>query len=344
MRMLSYKSYFVNIYLRFEFISKMEWIYLLNDDCIQNFQLGNYCIYFKILYSSKRLFSNLKYLSRVNFEWCECNYCDIFTEKIPLFENLTYLDILSRYKYFDIQQYYNLYFEEHNHCPSLQILKSKRIYNLLSINLYTNLVKLYLSQYNSIAFEQLNALSKLTCVKSAYEKYHEFVCFEHFSNIKILKCVYYNLLDQYINYNAYVNLEILTLNFSRKTYNDDLYLDINCFNLTFLKIIGFDHNEIPKISANLNNLKRLKHLNLSCVKIMNDVDYFQNASVLNTLQLNGGSNLTLSNKYNYNLKHLRLEYFEDVTLDGMINLKTNKLKSIKKLTLDNCSGIKMELI
>lgn len=266
----------------------MEEFYFLHDDCIQNFEIANYCTYVNILRSSKSLLKKIKYTSHISVGKHSYFQKGYIIEKLNFFPNLTHLRTYEQY--FDLYDYLSSYVEKYHQTPPLKILKAIYVSKFLLVKNYTNLINLNILD-TILPISILNYLSSLTCLKFTLQKNDTMQDYNHCSNIRVLSinsCHYGKENDW--NYAKFVNLSKFSLiMIQNKEYS---LSQIDCSSLTFLKLrhyidgtnpINFERYKNNKMKIKLNNLTRLKYLDVYRIDVENKENYIKNVSLVKIL-------------------------------------------------------------
>lgn len=320
--------------------SKMEDNYILHSDCISNFEIASYNVYFLIL-------SSTKYLSRMianisNFTFPEnIKLTRASFDKLHTFRNLTRLycpRFDSVYQHHRFSGYIANYTNKFNINP---ILKSLTIHGWESdrdIYSFTNLIKLKMP---NTSIPTVNYFPKLKNLELRMNEYETFSECKYTSNLKILHVYVDYDDDDFISTTSilpfkqheWINLQKLKITIHYLLDN----LNISFPNLTSLSI------EVNGDNFYIIDWKTQTKLMRLCLKNINVKDinnYLVKAVNLVKLHLTvsdnfENENIKISHEYNSKLKYLKLKRFGKVELINMTQLKMNDISLVGKVRIRN---------
>lgn len=327
----------------------MEDIYILNHDCISNFEIASQDIYFSILNISKKYYLNVRYLTKLYYSR---DYSSLKISNLYYFCNLTNLQISSSTfcssEYSHFGRYVTYYLEEYNKYPPLKILRIEGQF-IYGVSELTNLIELEIFNCeNILTFANLTNLTFLKFMLHDWKKINDLSCLHQLKVLNVSSNRYF--LHQIHGFSNLIKLE---LSFPRclNINPGDSCVNIRCYNLTSLSV---QNNSSYLLRVQLNALTKLQILNLNCIHIDDNAKYFRIACGLKSLMLTNISKsdikndecfnlsdymIALSDRYNYNLKHLELNNFEHVWLDKLTRLQTNNMQNINILKIDDYASI-----
>lgn len=289
----------------------MECQYLLNCDCISNFQIAEYHTYFAMSSSTKSLSKIISNIFTLNVR----KHHSLKNDKFYLFRNLTCLRVC-----YPSTNGSCVNFGMNFHSSQLKILKLRHTSSLCCfhrITQFRDLTNYNINEY-SVDSKILNCFSKLTYLKSLmFPTYnYTFQNYLYFSNIKILYLRYFDGITHEGTYDLlkFVNLEKLTLFFNRRAQIKISEINIKFSNLTYLKIINNKLNFILTII--LKDQHKLKYLKLNGVCF----DTLRTCTSLRTLKLYNTDTNKIQIKYFNDLRYFKSEGIKNVELVNMTNL------------------------
>lgn len=128
----------------------MEYIYILNFDCIQNFEIARYIIYFRVLCVSKIYYDRIKAITKCNFDTEDKGKQVCQMHIVP---NLTFLDVQGKTPDNEINFniYQQAYFRIYSKIVPLKILTINNVEFLFEHESLTNLIHLNIKKFRYLA-------------------------------------------------------------------------------------------------------------------------------------------------------------------------------------------------
>lgn len=296
----------------------MEYIYYLNFDCISNFELAQYYVYFQILLTVKILFSRFHDVTKLNLLH-DRDSLTICPEKLDIFPHLTYLCVCKQLKYINYQPYIESYIKKYNRFPLLQTLNTHCEFSTKSFKDLIHLRSLK-QTIGSTSSKYLNDHSKLTSLTFLIPLDETLLNYTTLNDLKILHIKKHHHVSIFSKYDYFSCLEKLTINF--KWINTTIPITIACSRLTYLSVKNIS---ISNGYVNLDMSMKLKYLELNSIYFDNLNLYLEKVSTIRTLKIhhvNKCGYITLSKKSHPNLKHLILHNIDCFMMDGKMELET----------------------
>lgn len=246
----------------------MEFDYYLNSDCIQNFELAHYHIYLQIVLTTKTLFSRFPCTSKLDLSDIEhVNYLCI--DKFIIFRNLTYINFFKTITYNDFTLYIESYFKKYCQYPVFQTLNGLCDSNVLHFRKLTNL-RNFQQRNTSICSAYLNEYSGLTSLTFLIPFYETLEYYTSLGNLKVLYIKKHHHVPVFVNYNDFIHLEKLTIEFSWPKTSKAM--NIAYLNLTYLSI---QNESETNLCIHLNPSMKLKYLRCDNINILDLNNYLK---------------------------------------------------------------------